>query len=118
MPAPWRLTGLALLLAGIAIAQWHARLFRQLGTNINTFAEPDHLTTLGLFRRTRNPMYLGMVIALTGVALLLGAVSPMAGPLAFFVLSHRWYIPVEEQAMAARFGERYREYQVRVPRWW
>ncbi len=118
LPAPWRLPGLLLLRAGLAMAQWHARLFRRLGTNINTFGTPDQLTTQGLFRRTRNPMYLGMLLALCGVALTLGALSPLLGPLVFLLLAQHWYIPAEERAMSARFGEAYHDYQRRVPRWW
>ncbi|MBD9394866.1 isoprenylcysteine carboxylmethyltransferase family protein [Acidovorax sp. ACV01] len=70
------MAGGVLVLAGLAIAQWHARLFKRIGTNINTFGEPGTLTTAGLFAYTRNPMYLGMLLALAGVALALGALSP------------------------------------------
>jgi protein-S-isoprenylcysteine O-methyltransferase Ste14 len=117
LPQPFNWIGIVLLLAGLGCAQWHARLFSRLGTNINTFGEPGTLTTAGLFRRTRNPMYLGMVIALVGVACLLGSLSPIAGPVGFFVLANCWYIPLEEQAMAKKFGGDYQQYQRTIPRW-
>ena len=117
VPRPANLAGLALVVAGFGIANWHARLFRRIGTNINTFGEPGKLTTEGLFRRTRNPMYLGMIVFLAGVACMLGSMSPIAGPLGFFILAHYWYIPLEEKAMALKFGNEYFEYQRSVPRW-
>jgi len=117
VPQPINLAGLAMVLAGFSIANWHARLFRRIGTNINTFGEPGKLTTEGLFRRTRNPMYVGMIVLLVGVAFMLGSMSPIAGPLGFFILAHYWYIPLEEKAMALKFGDDYFQYQRSVPRW-
>ncbi len=109
--------GGALVLLGVGIAQWHARLFRRIGTNINTFGEPGRLTTAGLFSYTRNPMYLGMLIGLAGVAVALATLSPWLMVVLFFVLVQRWYIPVEERAMAARFGSQYADYCRDVRRW-
>lgn len=117
VPQPFNWGGLLLVVAGLAGANWHARLFRRLGTNINTFGEPGTLTTEGLFRRTRNPMYLGMVVTLVGLACVLGSLSPFVGPAGFFVLAHFWYIPLEERAMALKFGDAYAAYQHAVPRW-
>ncbi|HEX5738685.1 MAG TPA: isoprenylcysteine carboxylmethyltransferase family protein [Hydrogenophaga sp.] len=118
LPRPYNWIGLLLVVVGIGMAQWHARHFRRIGTNINTFGEPGELTYEGLFRRTRNPMYLGMMIAVVGVAVALGTVSPLVGPVAFFLLVQFWYVPVEEKAMAEKFGQRYAEYREAVPRWW
>lgn len=121
LPAEWRvlawIAGGALVLAGVAMAQWHARLFKRIGTNINTFGEPGTLTTAGLFAYTRNPMYLGMLLALAGVALALGALSPWLLVLLFFVLAQCWYIPLEERKLAARFGRQYADYCRDVRRW-
>lgn len=109
--------GGVLVLAGLAVAQWHARLFKRIGTNINTFGEPGTLTTAGLFAHTRNPMYLGMLLALAGVALALGTLSPWLLVLQFFVLAQCWYIPLEERKLAARFGRQYADYCRDVRRW-
>ena len=109
--------GAVLGVLGIGIAHWHAQLFRRIGTNINTFGEPGKLTTAGLFAHTRNPMYLGMLVALVGAAMALSALSPWLVVLVFFVLLQAWYIPVEERAMAARFGSQYADYCRHVRRW-
>lgn len=117
-PTAWRtLLGLFLLFCGMAITLWHKRLFRQLGTNIDTFGRPDQLVEKGLFRHTRNPMYLGFVVALCALALILGAVSPWFFAAGFFVLANTWYIRVEEREMEIKFGDAYRAYCLRTPRW-
>jgi protein-S-isoprenylcysteine O-methyltransferase Ste14 len=118
LPTPWNWLGLVPVIGGLALAQWHARMFRRVGTNINTFGEPGTLRTEGLFRRTRNPMYLGMLIALLGLAATLGSASALAGPLLFFALAQFFYVPTEERAMAQKFGPAYDDYRRRVPRWW
>jgi protein-S-isoprenylcysteine O-methyltransferase Ste14 len=114
---PWNAVGVAFFLAGLAVAQWHARLFRRVGTEINTFRRPGRLVREGLFRVSRNPMYLGFAIALAGVALGLGSASPWLAWLLFILLTDRWYIRVEEAAMLACFGDEYAAYQREVRRW-
>lgn len=117
IPSPWNWLGLILVAAGLGIAGRHARLFHDLGTNIYTFGEPGQLTTDALYSRTRNPMYLGLLITLVGLAVVLGRLSPFVGPLAFFTLANFWYIPWEERAMADKFGSAYAEYSRAVRRW-
>lgn len=117
VPWPVNWLGFLMVVAGLAVANWHSRLFGRLGTNIDTFGEPGALTTEGLFRHTRNPMYLGMLTALVGLAIVLGSLAPVTVLLAFFLLLRLWYVPVEERAMAEKFGAEYAEYLSRVPRW-
>lgn len=62
-------------------------------------------------------MYLGMLAFLTGVACMLGSIATIAGPLGFYFIANYWYIPIEEKAMALKFGDEYFEYQRAVPRW-
>ncbi len=115
--APYSWLGGALVLAGIAIAQWHARLFRRLRTNINTFEDPGTLTREGLFKFTRNPMYVGFVLSLLGAGVFLGSASPFLVCGAYALLTHFWYIRIEERALLRKFGSRYVEYQRLVRRW-
>jgi protein-S-isoprenylcysteine O-methyltransferase Ste14 len=117
IPWPLHWAGGVLIVAGLALANWHARLFRRIGTNINTFDDPGKLTTEGFFGRSRNPMYLGMVVCLVGAAVMLGSLSPWVGPVGFFAIANFWYVPLEERAMARMFGLAYAEYQQRVRRW-
>ena len=115
---PLNLFGLPLLILGPGISIWHSRLFRRRNTNINTFNQPNVLVKDGLFRYTRNPMYLGFVVALLGVAVLsLGSLFGFALVIGFVVITDRWYIRLEEQAMRDAFGEAYDEYCQEVRRW-
>jgi protein-S-isoprenylcysteine O-methyltransferase Ste14 len=114
---PYGWGGIVVLLVGLGIAQWHARLFRQLETNIDTFGEPGSLTRQGLFAVTRNPMYLGFVIALTGLAIYLGSVAAFLAAFCFALLVNFWYIPVEERNMQRKFGQDYLDYKAAVRRW-
>lgn len=116
-PVWLRSLGLVPLAAGLAIAWWHARLFRRIGTNLHTFREPGQLVTGGLFRISRNPMYLGFVLSLAGLGILLGAATPWAVVAAFVLVVDRWYIRFEEAAMQHHFGAAYEAYRRDVRRW-
>jgi protein-S-isoprenylcysteine O-methyltransferase Ste14 len=117
LAAPWTWLGAAVALLGLALAVSGAGLFRRLGTNIKTFDDPDLLVTSGLFRISRNPMYLGFLLLLAGVALLIGRATPVLPVLVFFLAAQFWYIPFEERAMSRRFGSDYASYRARVRRW-
>ncbi|QEH43017.1 isoprenylcysteine carboxylmethyltransferase family protein [Chitinophaga sp. XS-30] len=114
---PWHLTGLTLLAAGAAMAIWTSRKFRQRNTAIHTFRAPGTLVTDGLFRFSRNPVYLGFSMILAGVTLLLGVPSSLYILLLFILITDRWYIRYEEQEMEKIFGDAYRLYKARVRRW-
>ena len=114
---PYNLIGIALFLFGMGMAFLIAIQFKQVGTNIRAFQKPDILVTNGLFSISRNPIYLGFVIALVGVALTLNNLSSLFVAAAYFVIADRWYIPSEETAMAEQFGDQYENYKQRTRRW-
>ena len=118
IPYPYNLIGMVWLAVGLGMAFWGSRLFKKLGTNIMTFAEPGVMVTGGLYKFSRNPMYLGFVIALLGVAILFqGSIISFAVVLVFFVVSDRWYIRYEEAEMLKKFGQQYEEYCAHTRRW-
>ncbi|MBS0411719.1 MAG: isoprenylcysteine carboxylmethyltransferase family protein [Proteobacteria bacterium] len=117
LPPVWRGAGLLPGLAGVVLLLAGSTRFRRLGTNIRTFDEPGVLVTDGLFRVTRNPMYLGFVLALLGAGLAMGALTPLFVPVAFLIVANAWYIPFEERALEAKFGEAYAHYRRRTRRW-
>lgn len=95
-----------------------ARLqFAKAKTNILTFDEPGQFVTTGVFRVSRNPMYLGFALLLLGVSLLLRSMPAMGVFTAFVVITDRWYIAFEERLMREKFGEVYEEYAGRTRRW-
>ena len=94
------------------------RNFRQIGTNVSPLQPALVLATTGVFRWTRNPMYVGGSIVLLGIAIG-GALDWV---LLLLILSlplvHYGIILREENYLARKFGEEYRSYQKQVARYW
>ena len=109
--------GAAVMIAGVSLSAWGATVFRRADTPVRPFLEPTALVVRGPFHRTRNPMYVGMFTVLGGTWLALGSLSPLLVLAAFFLLIRNWFVLHEEAAMAARFGESYRQYCETVRRW-
>lgn len=111
------LAGIVLILMGVGFTIGGAAQFNRAKTNINTFYKPDHLVTDGLFRYSRNPMYLGFATVLAGTALVLGSWEGLIIAAGFVIIADRWYIGFEEAAMAETFGEAYKAYCRTTRRW-
>ena len=111
--SPFNFLGFVPLFVGLGISIWGSQKFDEVGTNIKSFDEPDILVTDGLFRLSRNPMYLGFALALSGVWIALGALSPLLGVL----VTDRWYIPFEERMLSEKFGQVFKDYRSRTRRW-
>lgn len=77
---------------------------------------PDRIVEAGPYRWVRNPMYLGHLVFLAGLALALGS-WPGAALFAFHVAWFERRVREDEERLAARFGGAYREYCRRVKRW-
>lgn len=115
--APLTWVGAAPLVIGLALVLTAAGVFRRRGTTLHPFGAPAVLVQNGLYRYTRNPMYLGMLLILTGVALGLGQVLAILMLPLFVAVIARQNIRHEEMALAAQFVEDYRLYCQRVRRW-
>jgi len=115
---PFTLAGLPLILMGLGLSIVGKKLFQKMGTNVMTFEQPDVLVTQGVYRYSRNPMYLGFVVALFGSSLLMGAsISSFLLVALFFIITDRWYIRFEELEMTKKFGTEYQAYSNNVRRW-
>ncbi|MCK4838054.1 MAG: isoprenylcysteine carboxylmethyltransferase family protein [Desulfobulbaceae bacterium] len=93
--------------------------FRQAKTTVDprTPGTASELVIAGIYNYTRNPMYLGLLIILIGLALLLEAISSFL-PIPIFVwCMNRLQIEPEEKALEELFGKSYREYKIKVRRW-
>lgn len=117
LTAPLTYLGILFLLIGLGMTVSVRRLFDQTNTEIHTFKRPRKLVTKGLFKYSRNPIYLGFSIALTGVGLLLGTLSPLFVVPFFVLITNYWYIPYEERMMEENFGVDYISYKQKVRRW-
>ena len=104
---------------GIVTAAAGVLAFRRARTTV----DPLHLdkstaiVSTGIYRITRNPMYLGMLLAVVGWALFLANPVTLAGPVLFVLYMNRFQIRPEERALAERFGQPYRAYFSGVRRW-
>ena len=113
------LLALIFALAGTIIIAFGVASFRRAKTTINPM-KPESSSSLvpsGIYRFSRNPMYLGFLLALFGWAVFLSnALSFVCLP-AFIYYMNRFQIEPEEKALAGKFGEEYVAYKSRVRRW-
>lgn len=120
MPAIVRETaGIALAVAGVCIALSGTFAFRRAGTTINPL-KPETtsaLVTSGIYRYTRNPMYVGLALAVLGWAVYLTSAAAFLGPVVFVLYITRFQIVPEERALASLFGATFADYRSRVRRW-
>ena len=110
---------LGLAVAGACLDLAGLLAFRKAKTTVNplTPGKTAAVVTTGVYRLTRNPMYLGLALILLGLAVYLGSVWALAGPMVFAAYITRFQIAPEERALTARFGAAYSAYCARVRRW-
>lgn len=114
---PYNWIGIIFLFIGLFISKMSSNHFQKAKTNINTFDEPDKLITSGMFKYSRNPMYLGFVMALLGISVILGTVSAIIILIMFILITDQWYIKFEEKMMIKKFGDQYVDYKKTTRRW-
>ena len=114
---PWNLVGMIPLAAGVILNLVADKDFKQHRTTVKPFEESTVLLTSGVYRLSRNPMYLGFELILIGVALLLGSLTPLAVVLLFPLLMEARFIRAEERMLARQFGRSWSAYQEEVRRW-
>ena len=115
----WNLMGWLFVATGLIIDLWSVGLFWKQKTTVNPL-KPDNSNIIvisGFYQYSRNPMYLGMLSILLGIALLLGSLSPLLGlPLFMLLITTQQIIP-EEMILTNKFGQEYLDYKHRVRRW-
>jgi protein-S-isoprenylcysteine O-methyltransferase Ste14 len=127
-PAIWNLLGLVLVGIGIVGLVWvFSTMFAQF-PKLPWPVELDEgerpltatsriLITHGPFAFSRNPMFLSGLIVLLGWAVFYGSVAVLLFVMVGWVFANYLKVPQEERGLEARFGDVYRDYQKRVPRW-
>jgi protein-S-isoprenylcysteine O-methyltransferase Ste14 len=109
--------GWGLLVGGGVIVLWAAHRFHRWQTPIHPFQEPINFITDGPFRFSRNPIYLGQLLMLLGLACMFWVPAAFL-PLFFFVpLVHILFILPEERLLRVRFGEVFESYRRRTRPW-
>ena len=120
VPGPIRVGVAALfILSGACIGIAGVVAFRREKTTINPIKPQttSALITSGIYRLSRNPMYVGMLFALVAWAVFLSSAWAMIGPAAFFLYINRFQIEPEERVLAGLFGATYSDYKSTVRRW-
>ena len=113
-----RALGAVVLLAGLVLFGWCLALFARVGRGTLAPWDPtQRLVAVGPYRYLRNPMITGVATVLAGQALLTGSWILAAWMLTFVAMNFVYFVTVEEPGLERRFGDPYREYKARVPRW-
>jgi protein-S-isoprenylcysteine O-methyltransferase Ste14 len=103
----------AVVVLAAVVSLWLAR------TTINPLdpGKASSLVTGGVFRLSRNPIYLSLLLLLLAYAIRLDSFAVWLGPVVFFAYVTRFQIRPEERALAHKFGEAYDRYRMRTRRW-
>ena len=108
-----------LLLCGIIIIRTAFLSFKNHQTTINplNLTKTSSLVNTGIFKYTRNPMYLGMVFILLSITLKFNLYGGLIVILFFFYFITKFQISPEEKAMENLFGEEFKNYKKTTRRW-
>ena len=111
------IVGIVLIVAGIGVTVSAAVSFGRARTPLLPFERSTTVVTTGLYRLSRNPMYVGMAMTLLGMASLMGCLSPFLLVVVFVAIIHFRFILPEEMLLEGLFGTEYLDYKKRVRRW-
>ncbi len=109
--------GVFVILSALAIAGLAVREMIGAGTPLDVRKAPSRIVTSGIFRRSRNPIYLGMILLYAGMAILLNSLWLLVLVPVLAVILQKGVIEREEAYLERNFGEEYRRYKAHVRRW-
>lgn len=108
-----------LVLLGVTLGLAGVMQFKQSSTTVNPVdtSKSSSLVTAGIYRITRNPMYVGMLFILIAMGIWFASVLSIAVMIFFIAYLTRFQIVPEERALEDIFGQPYKDYKQRVRRW-
>jgi protein-S-isoprenylcysteine O-methyltransferase Ste14 len=112
-----QLLGGAIIISGLFMLVNAGGLFTKAGTDLVPFKNVTALVTDGIYRYSRNPMYLGMALVLLGTAITVGAATALLIPPLFAIIIEVRFIRPEEAMLRGLFPQEYPAYCERVRRW-
>ena len=115
LPALW--LGAAAFAVGLALAIWAITTMTRAGSNVPTNLPTTTIVERGPYRFTRNPIYLGMFLALIGLTVALDNFWLLAMLVLFAIVIRYGVVAREEAYLERKFGDVYRSYRSRVRRW-
>lgn len=114
-PSIW--VGVAVWLAGFALAAVAIAQFRRAGTDVQTHTPTARIVDTGIFAWSRNPIYVGAHIGVIGVAVALDSLWILAALVPFYLVIRYGVVAREEAYLERKFGEAYLAYKGQVRRW-
>lgn len=115
VPAIW--LGGALFALALALFTWAIATMTRAGSNVPTSMPTVSIVDTGPYRFTRNPIYLGMMLSLVGLAIAFDSLWSLLMLVVFFLVIRYGVVAREEAYLERKFGEAYRSYRARVWRW-
>lgn len=115
--AGWSAPGIVLVAAGFVLDVWAARAMRRADTGIATWSQARAVAQAGPYRFSRNPIYVGLIAAMAGVALWAGSGWGLLATAATAAAIATAVVPKEEAYLRRSFGATYEAYAARVRRW-
>jgi protein-S-isoprenylcysteine O-methyltransferase Ste14 len=109
--------GGALAASGAALAVSARRRFIEAGTNVEPWKPTIRLTTKGVYQYVRNPMYSGLMLMTGGIGIAFAGDWTLAMVLPLALMLRNGVVLREERYLENKFGEEYRNYKAKVPRW-
>lgn len=106
------IAAVAIFIAAVLLIQRHMRF----SLTANTFGKPQHLATDGIFRYSRNPIYVAFFLPLASLAVI-SLWAALAALAVYVVAMTMTVIKTEERDLAEKFGAEYASYKAKVPRW-
>ncbi|MFN3659593.1 MAG: methyltransferase family protein [Pseudolabrys sp.] len=111
------IVGLALIAAGMGLAIPAILAFRTVGTHVEPWKPSSVLVTAGVLSWLRNPMYVGLIATVAGLAILLASDWMLVMAVVFALTLHYGVVLREERYLEGKFGDAYRRYKESVPRY-
>jgi len=114
---PWWTAGSVIAIIGMGVVLTGTRLFDELGNNVPPWLPATVLVTGGVYRFTRNPMYLGAAFTYFGLAIAFRSLGALALLAVVILVIRTQVIAREERYLTAKFGDDYVRYMREVRRW-
>jgi protein-S-isoprenylcysteine O-methyltransferase Ste14 len=109
--------GVLIILGGIALGISAVKEMQAANTPFEISKPSTEIVTSGVFQRSRNPIYLGMLLLCTGIAILANSLWILILVLPFAIVLQKGVIDREEAYLEQKFGDKYLRYKAKVRRW-
>jgi protein-S-isoprenylcysteine O-methyltransferase Ste14 len=104
-------------LVSLFIASWTKCLYTRHNTSYDPDDAPAVLITNSIYARSRNPIYIALLLAFFGISLILSLSYFFLGTLLLFLILSKLIIPHEEEELRNIFSQAYLQYESAVPKW-